>query len=148
MNVYAGSDTSGEPVQELGTVADAGEWSVTADELADGVYTVQASQSDGAGNTGLSAPVTFTVDTDTTAPTVRITAPADGSSTDDTTPTLRGSAGTAPNDSPDVQRDPPLGWVRRADLDGAPGQRRRLVRGRLGARAGRLHGDRHAGRRQ
>jgi hypothetical protein len=43
-----------------------------------GVHTVTARATDFAGNTTMSPPVSITVATDTTAPTVRITAPSDG----------------------------------------------------------------------
>ena len=70
--------------------------SVTASPaLADGTYTVQAEQSDGAGNTGFSSAVTFSVDT--TAPIVSLTNPAGGSSTNDTTPAFQGTGGTLSN---------------------------------------------------
>ena len=40
-----------------------GSWSVTAAALGDGIYAARAEQSDVAGNLGVSAPSTFTVDT-------------------------------------------------------------------------------------
>ena len=53
-------------------------------------------------NTGFSFPSTFTVDT--TAPTgVTLVAPADGSTTNDPTPTLSGAAGDATGDDADVE---------------------------------------------
>ena len=60
--------------------------------LAQNAYTVKASQTDAAGNTGTSATVAFTIDT--TAPVVTVTAPANGSSTNDTTPALAGACTT------------------------------------------------------
>ena len=53
-------------------------------------------------NTGFSFPTTFTVDT--TAPTgVTLDAPADGSTTNDPTPTLSGAAGDATGDDANVE---------------------------------------------
>ena len=75
-------------------------WSFTLAALSDGDYTVRATQSDAAGNTGASVRHDFTIDT--AAPTVALTAPADGSSTEDTTPTFSGTAGNATGDSPTV----------------------------------------------
>jgi hypothetical protein len=67
VKIYAGSSASGTPVQNRTTPVAAGSWSLTATSLANGTYTVTASQTDASGNTGTSAPVTFTVNT---APTV------------------------------------------------------------------------------
>jgi len=64
VKIYSGSAVGGAPVQTLSAVAVAGGWSVdAASPLADGAYTAQAEQSDVGGNTGVSAPSTFTVDT-------------------------------------------------------------------------------------
>ena len=101
-NVYAGTDAEGDPVQALSTAAEDGAWSATPDELADGVYTVQALQVDDGGNVGRSTPVTFTVQRDETAPTVRITSPFDHGATDDTTPVISGTAGNATGDASQV----------------------------------------------
>jgi peptidoglycan/xylan/chitin deacetylase (PgdA/CDA1 family)/major membrane immunogen (membrane-anchored lipoprotein) len=102
VKVYSGSSATGTPVQTTtATVAADGSWSKAASTLPDGTYTVQATQSDAAGNTGASA-VTFTVDTtpaDTTAPAVAITAPADGSTLPSATPTVTGTGGTANTDN-------------------------------------------------
>jgi hypothetical protein len=103
VNVYAGTDAEGDPVQALSAAAEDGAWSVTPDELADGVYTVQALQVDDGGNVGRSTPVTFTVQRDEVAPVVRITSPFDHGATDDTTPGISGTAGNAPGDSSQVQ---------------------------------------------
>jgi major membrane immunogen (membrane-anchored lipoprotein) len=69
-------------------------WTYTAPTLADGTYTVQASQEDEAGNLGKSVAVTFTVDT--VAPVVSIEPLA--SPTKDSTPTLTGAAGVLAGD--------------------------------------------------
>ncbi|MFL6040046.1 MAG: beta strand repeat-containing protein [Gaiellales bacterium] len=64
VKVYSGTGTGGAVSQTLLTTASAGSWSVAAGaSLADGVYTVQAGQSDDLGNSAVSSPHTFTVDT-------------------------------------------------------------------------------------
>jgi hypothetical protein len=100
VDVYAGDTAGGVPADEVHTTAVDGDWSTSVGPLANGVYTVTARQSDQAGNEGTSDPVTFTVDDQ--APTVRITVPADGSTTEDTTPAISGTAGDAPGDSAQV----------------------------------------------
>ena len=75
-------------------VLSAGAFAATPAGLADGTYTVQATQGDQAGNVGASAAVTFRLDT--TAPIVTITSPVNGSSSTATTPTFAGTAGDAP----------------------------------------------------
>src|SRR5215213_1951604 len=63
--VYAGSTTSGDPIEtDVATVSDAGLWSVTPSQLAEGPYTVKVTQTDAAGNAS-SAAHGFTVDTTT-----------------------------------------------------------------------------------
>ena len=104
VDVYAGPTPTGSPVQTLATTRDAttGAWSADASAaLAPGTYTVVASQRDTAGNTGSSTPQTFTIDT--AVPTVTAITPGDGTSTNDTTPTFSGTAGTAPGDSATVE---------------------------------------------
>jgi len=73
------------------TVDGNGTWSLDSTHLDDGTYTITATQKDPAGNTSpASAPSTFVVDT--TAPDAPvITAPADGTTTNDTTPTINGT---------------------------------------------------------
>src|SRR5439155_1596059 len=71
VRVYAGATATGPPVQILTATRDGTTGAFTVDAspaLADGTYTAQASQSDAAGTTGTSTPVTFTVDT--VAPTI------------------------------------------------------------------------------
>jgi hypothetical protein len=98
VKIYAGSSASGTPLQTLLTQRSAnGSFSVTASALANGQYTARAQQQDSMGNTGFSAPSTFTVDT--VAPAVTLTEPANGSSTYDRRPTFRGVAGVAAGDS-------------------------------------------------
>ncbi len=76
----------------IGTAtADAtGHWSlVPTTALADGMHQVRAETTDAAGNTAVDQHG-FTIDT--AAPTVAITGPANGSTTNDTTPTIHGNA--------------------------------------------------------
>ena len=74
VRVYSGTSASGSPVQTKTTTRVATAWGTTASTLADGTYTVQASQADGSGNTGTSPEVTFIVDT--VAPTATAIAAA------------------------------------------------------------------------
>jgi hypothetical protein len=73
IKIYSGSTVGGTPFETLTTTAVGGSYSVQATSplSPDDTYTAQASQSDDAGNTGVSAPTTFLVDT--TAPIVTIT---------------------------------------------------------------------------
>lgn len=83
-------EVDGDEVGEV-TVDGDGNWSLPLTEpLDDGEHTVTAVQTDEAGNTSEADEVTFAVDTEATPPV--ITAPADGSSTNDTTPTVVGTA--------------------------------------------------------
>lgn len=70
--------------------------------LPDGIYTVQAEQTDSTplSETGVSSPVEFTVDAD--APQVTLTSPANGSSSSSSSQTLSGAAGTHEGDLPGV----------------------------------------------
>ncbi|HUO72581.1 MAG TPA: Ig-like domain-containing protein [Solirubrobacteraceae bacterium] len=97
VKVYGGSSASGSAVQTLSATASAGGWSVApSSALANGTYTVQAEQSDSAGNTGTSSANTFTVKV---APAVTVTNPANGSTTSNNEPMFSGAAGTAAGDS-------------------------------------------------
>lgn len=80
----------GQAVGQAVVAAD-GTWSVVSSVyLPDNTYTAVATQTDGAGNTASSNPVTFTTDgTPPAAPT--ITGPADGASVPDSTPTVTGT---------------------------------------------------------
>ncbi len=70
------------------TTADgSGDWSLSTSSLATGSHTITATAADAAGNTS-SASGSKVIVVDTTAPTVSITAPVDGSITSDDTPTL------------------------------------------------------------
>jgi probable HAF family extracellular repeat protein len=100
VQVYAGGSASGTSVQTLMATCNTstGAYSVAAPgPIADGIYTVQVSQSDDAGNIGLSAATTFTIDT--VAPAVTLTSPPNGSSTSNASPTFSGIASVAGNDS-------------------------------------------------
>jgi hypothetical protein len=105
VKIYSGGAAQGTPVRVLTTSrSGSGAWSLdVTPALADGTYTARAEQGDLAGNTGYSAGRTFAVDT--TAPTVTVTVPAAGASTNDATPTLAGQAGAAAGDSTDVAVD-------------------------------------------
>jgi Bacterial Ig-like domain len=59
--LYSGQQTS-TPIETLGVQASNGVWSGTFGGLAPGSYTVQASERDAAGNVGMSAPATVTLD--------------------------------------------------------------------------------------
>ena len=79
VRVYAGSSATGSPVQTLAPTRVGTSWSTTVATLTSGTYTATASQSDAAGNTGTSAPHTFTVDT--IAPTATDIAAVNGGGT-------------------------------------------------------------------
>jgi hypothetical protein len=101
VRIYAGGSAAGTPRQTLTATPGSGGWSVTASALPDGVYSAVADQSDGAGNIEVTAPHSFTVDT--TAPSPSVTEPAAGVATSDSTPAVRGTAGTATGDSNTVE---------------------------------------------
>ena len=61
INIYSGSSATGTPVQTLTTTGVGSYCRGPTTPLANGTYTAQASQSDDAGNTGLSSTTTFTV---------------------------------------------------------------------------------------
>jgi large repetitive protein len=62
VKLYSGENLTGALVQSVQTTASGGAWTASpAAALGDGTYTAQAQQSDRAGNTGKSSPVTFTV---------------------------------------------------------------------------------------
>ncbi len=64
VNIYSGTTATGSPLQTKTPSRGGGTtWSTTASTLAQGTYTVQATQTDTAGNTGISNANTFTVDT-------------------------------------------------------------------------------------
>jgi peptidoglycan/xylan/chitin deacetylase (PgdA/CDA1 family) len=103
VKVYAGSSASGTPLQSLSATRQANNsYTVGASApLANGTYTARAEQSDASGNTGLSSASTFTI-SDTTAPAVTLTQPANGASLVTPTPSFAGVAGAATGDSASV----------------------------------------------
>jgi large repetitive protein len=98
VTIYKGPVAGGTVAASGAAMVTASKWSYESPHLADGTYTAQAEQSDDAGNVGKSAAVTFTVDT--LAPTVTMNPVA--SPTNDSTPTLSGTAGVAAVDHPTV----------------------------------------------
>jgi subtilisin-like proprotein convertase family protein len=106
VRVYSGDGHSSPPAATPSHTVTApvapgtGRWSVDLPlpPLGLGKHTVQVEQSDGAGNSGRSALAVFSVVTDSVAPIVALTAPANGSKTGDVTPTIAGVAGTAEGD--------------------------------------------------
>ena len=85
-------DTDGTTVLCTTTADGTGAWSCTSAPLPDGSHTITATSTDAAGNTSpASAPVTFTVDATAPAAPV-IQSPTDGSSTNNTTPPISGTA--------------------------------------------------------
>jgi uncharacterized protein (DUF2141 family) len=74
ITIFEGSSLSGNPVGFASAQASAGAWSATLKHLPDGIYTVQATQDDAAGNHGESSGVTFAVDTK--PPVLSITSPS------------------------------------------------------------------------
>jgi hypothetical protein len=99
VTIHEGATVGGKTVAGANASVAEGAWVFTpSSALKDGVYTVQASQEDEAGNVGVSAAMTFTVDT--TAPEVSIDAVA--TPTKDSTPTLSGGAGAEAGDAASV----------------------------------------------
>ena len=93
----------GELVQTLTSGSFTGRtWSlVPTQQLAPGTYTAQAEQREEFGEmVGVSAPVTFTVDT--APPLLSVTYPTDGSSTNGESQLITGTAGTSDGDLPAV----------------------------------------------
>jgi hypothetical protein len=75
LRIYGGGQPEGTPVQPpLSTDFSGGGWSLEPlNDLPDGLYTARASQTNGLGETGSSAPVTFTINT--AAPLVTLERP-------------------------------------------------------------------------
>jgi hypothetical protein len=85
-------DTDGSTVLCTTTADGSGNWSCDSAVLAQGSHTITATSTDDAGNTSpASPPVTFTVDSIAPAAPA-ITSPTNGSSTNDTTPPISGTA--------------------------------------------------------
>jgi subtilisin-like proprotein convertase family protein len=98
---HATDPPTAPPLQTLTPTANGSSWSATAAQLADGEYRLDAEQLDQAGHEGTDS-ATFTLQGDFVAPVVSIDAPADGSTTTDSTPRIAGTAGTVPGDDPTV----------------------------------------------
>ncbi len=93
VTIHEGTSATGPVVGSPGSASvSSGKWSYSTPELADGVYTAQAEQSDEAGNRG-TVTVTFTVDT--TPPALTLTVPSEGAVLKESEPTLTGRTGTA-----------------------------------------------------
>ena len=97
VKIYSGTGTGGTLVETLTPTRTGATWTDTSAGLTPGTYTAQATQTDNAGNSTDSSAHTFVIDT--TGPALTLTAPVDGSSTNDTTPALSGAGGTATGDS-------------------------------------------------
>ncbi len=93
VRVYAGSGTDGSLVQTLAAARAGATWSVVPAPLASGTYTIQATQADAAGNAGVSAPRSFSIDT--TAPTVTAIASSNGNGKTEVGDTFRVTFGEA-----------------------------------------------------
>jgi hypothetical protein len=102
VKIYKGQSASGSPVRKIESTLSGSKWNTSpVATLADGTYTVRAEQTTSNSNpTGVSAPVTFTVDGH--APGVTLTTPANASTTSSSSEPLAGKAGTAPGDSTTV----------------------------------------------
>ena len=62
VRVYAGSTVAGNPVRSIQTSRLSGNWFIVeATSMSGGTYTARSEQSDTAGNTGYSTPLTFTI---------------------------------------------------------------------------------------
>jgi large repetitive protein len=101
VNVYSGSSVSGTPAQTLNLTRSGGSWTTgtSGPQLKEGIYTLQAQQSDEAGNTGFSTPpTTFTINTKSPA----VSLASQPTPTNDSTPSFGGAAGTGPGDDASV----------------------------------------------
>jgi hypothetical protein len=98
VNVYAGPSASGSPVQTPSALPDlGGAWKTgAASPLRDGQYTAVAEETNARNETGVSDPVTFTVNTP--PPQVAVTSPVSGSSTNSGSQPVSGVASTASRD--------------------------------------------------
>jgi hypothetical protein len=96
VKVYKGTAASGTAWRTVTGTRSGAKWTAgPVEALEDGVYTAVAEQTDSNtfAETGVSAAVTFTVDT--TAPTVTLTSPKEGAFVKTATPTLSGGGGAA-----------------------------------------------------
>ena len=95
VRLFGGTTATGTALFDRTATITAGDWALTvleADQLADGTYTARFEQADTAGN---AETIDRTFKVDATAPEAAITAPADGDRTNDTTPAVSGTAGSA-----------------------------------------------------
>jgi hypothetical protein len=95
--VYQGAVAGGPQAASGSVPVESEAWSFTPPPLADGVYTVQASQTDEAGNVGASSTATFRVDTAAPAPLTLNAVPA---VTANATPSFGGGGGQESGDGP------------------------------------------------
>lgn len=101
VRVHRGTSVGAPLEQELSAIRSGTAFAVDATPaLADGVYTAQASQPDGAGDVGTSSASTFTVDT--VAPLPTLSQPAPGVTVTTARPTFAGTAGAANGDGSSV----------------------------------------------
>jgi hypothetical protein len=99
VTVYEGTSTSGKVAASQAVAPSGASWSYTpAKALAQGTYTVQASQEDTAGNIGKSTTATIAIDT--TSPIVEISPVA--TPTKNASPTFTGTAGELSGDQASV----------------------------------------------
>ena len=99
--VYEGGSVSGSPVKTVSGTVSGSTWKAgPVAHLQDGIYTAQVLQADATGNVGVSAAVTFTIDT--TPPVVSVTEPTGGAVLNGSQPTISGQAGQAGGDVPAV----------------------------------------------
>lgn len=97
LKLYKGTTPTGVPYESPHIPVESGTWTDTLPTIAqDGAYTAVVTQSDEAGNTATSGPVTFTLDTK--APAVSVTAPKLAEVLHVSRPTFAGAAGTAGGD--------------------------------------------------
>ena len=101
VELHTAADPTG-PALEAQTlpVAANGTWSGTFSSLAESGYVLTAAQSDRAGNIGQATPRSFVLDT--TAPSVAITSPAEGSASGGTAITASGTGGVGAGDASTV----------------------------------------------
>lgn len=104
VSVFRGPDVSGSLEQTRLATRTGTSWAIDAQPaLADGTYTARAAQADTTGDSGESAPSTFTVDT--VAPQPTLAEPAPGSTVAGSRPAFSGTAGSDGGDASTVTVD-------------------------------------------
>jgi uncharacterized protein (DUF2141 family) len=99
LTIHKGATIAGVSVAgPTGVPLTTGNWTYKGAHLEDGVYTVQVTQTDQAGNEGEAAPMTFTLNT--ALPAISISPLQTPSK--NTSPILKGAAGTRTEDKPSV----------------------------------------------